>query len=137
MKLATCRYARFIVITVAAMSGITNANAQAVPPASVVVVAAPPPSSVAIRKITVDASPLAGSGINIAKFPALVQVLGSHDLSAGGTANVAQALNRQAAGVNLVNSQANPYQPNILYHGFELSPIQGTPAGLSVYVDGA
>jgi len=137
MKLATCRYARFIVITVAAMSGVTNANAQAVPPASVVVVAAPPPSSVAIRKITVDASPLAGSGINIAKFPALVQVLGSHDLSAGGTANVAQALNREAAGVNLVNSQANPYQPNILYHGFELSPIQGTPAGLSVYVDGA
>lgn len=120
-----------------------TAHAQTVPPAapaSPIIVAAPPPpakGSVAIRKIIVDVSPLAGSGIDIAKWPQLVQVLDSKDISAGGTPNAVTALNRQTSGVNLVNSQANPYQPNLLYHGFTLSPIQGTPAGLSVYVDGA
>lgn len=137
MRMAKFDRARLCLAAGAVAIGIPQARGQTVPPMSPVLVVAAPKSSVQIRKIIVDASPLAGSGINIAKFPALVQVLDSHDLSAGGTANVAQALDRQAAGVNLVNSQANPYQPNILYHGFELSPIQGTPAGLSVYVDGA
>ncbi|MBW4034289.1 MAG: TonB-dependent receptor [Proteobacteria bacterium] len=122
---------------VAVLLAASAARAQTVPQAPIIVLPAAPKSSIHIRKIVVDASPLADTGINIAKFPALVQVLDAKDISAGGTADAAQALNRQAAGVNLVNSQANPYQPNILYHGFELSPIQGTPAGLSVYVDGA
>jgi outer membrane receptor protein involved in Fe transport len=131
------RRSGWLIPGVAVMLAASAARAQTVPQAPIVVLPAVPPASIHIKKIVVDASPLAGSGINIAKFPALVQVLDAKDISAGGTADAAQALNRQAAGVNLVNSQANPYQPNILYHGFELSPIQGTPAGLSVYVNGA
>ncbi|HUW79639.1 MAG TPA: TonB-dependent receptor, partial [Acidocella sp.] len=90
-----------------------------------------------IQTIFVHISPLSNSGINIRKFPHPVQVLRSQDLTKEGVANATQALSQRVAGVNLVNSQANPYQPTILYHGFELSPIQGTPAGLSVYVNGA
>jgi outer membrane receptor protein involved in Fe transport len=89
------------------------------------------------QTIYVHVSPLSASGVNIRKFPHQVQVLRSQDLSQNGVANATQALSRRVAGVNIVNSQANPYQPTILYHGFELSPIQGTPAGLSVYVNGA
>ncbi|WP_051657393.1 MULTISPECIES: TonB-dependent receptor [Acidiphilium] len=131
------RRSGWLIPGVAVLLAASAARAQTVPQAPIIVLPAAPKSSIHIRKIVVDASPLADTGINIAKFPALVQVLDAKDISAGGTADAAQALNRQAAGVNLVNSQANPYQPNILYHGFELSPIQGTPAGLSVYVDGA
>ncbi|MDD2876707.1 MAG: TonB-dependent receptor [Acidiphilium sp.] len=118
-------------VTVPARAQVVPANSSeiSVPPA--------PKSSIHIKKIIVEASPLTGSGIDIAKWPQSVQVLTSRDISAGGTANAMQALNRQANGVNLVSQEGNPYQPSLLYHGFELSPIQGTPADLSVYVNGA
>jgi outer membrane receptor protein involved in Fe transport len=85
----------------------------------------------------IHVTPLAHATVDVRKFPHPVQIFSSQDLSRNGTASVTRTLSQQAAGVNLVNSQANPYQPTILYHGFEISPIQGTPAGLSVYVDGA
>jgi outer membrane receptor protein involved in Fe transport len=90
-----------------------------------------------IPVIIVHVSPLGSAGVDISKWPHPVQVLGGQDLRAEGTADLTGTLARKAAGVSLVNSQANPYQPTILYHGFEISPIQGTPAGLSVYVNGA
>ena len=82
-------------------------------------------------------TPLSHATLNRQNFPHPVLAITAHDISAQGAANMTQALAQRATGVNLVNSQANPYQPTILYHGFEISPIQGTPAGLSVYVDGA
>lgn len=96
-----------------------------------------PTTPTTIPTIVISLSPLANSGVNIAKFPHQIQSFRARDLQVGGTANATQALSERATGVNLVNSQANPYQPTILYHGFEISPIQGTPAGLSVYVNGA
>jgi len=90
-----------------------------------------------IQPVFINVSPLANSGINVSKWPQNVQVFTAKDINVNGAANFAAALNKKAIGVNLVNSQANPYQPTILYHGFEISPIQGTPAGLSVYVNGA
>ena len=87
-------------------------------------------------EVTISTSPIQSSGVNIAKWPHPVQVFTAKDLSANGPADLTNTLNQKAAGVNLVNSQANPYQPTIMYHGFEASPIQGTPEGLSVYVNG-
>ena len=89
-----------------------------------------------VKKVTIQTSPI-GRGIDVAKWPQAVQVFSKTDLTRYGTASVTDALHDQATGVNLQNSQANPYQPTIIYHGFELSPIQGTPAGLSMYVNGA
>ncbi|MGE4480392.1 TonB-dependent receptor [Acidocella sp.] len=86
--------------------------------------------------VHIGVSPL-GGGIPIQKWPTAVQSFSAQDLTRHGGADFTRTLNQQAAGVNLQNSQANPYQPTILYHGYELSPIQGTPAGLSVYVNGA
>jgi iron complex outermembrane recepter protein len=87
-------------------------------------------------EVTISSSPIQSSGINIANWPHPVQVFTAQDLRVNGTASLTDTLNEKAAGVNLVNSQANPYQPAIIYHGFEASPIQGTPQGLSVYVNG-
>jgi iron complex outermembrane recepter protein len=95
------------------------------------------PAKASVQSGIVYVTPLSHSTVDSRKFPHPVQSFSSQDISRNGVANVTQALNQQASGVNLVNSQANPYQPTILYHGFEISPIQGTPAGLSVYVDGA
>jgi hypothetical protein len=34
------------------------------------------------------------------------------------------------------SASGNPFQPTFLYHGFAASPLQGTPQGLAVYVNG-
>ncbi len=109
--------------------------APATPPATSPAATAKAP--ITIRTIRVNVAPLAGAAINAAKWPALVQQFGSRQINVGGNPSVVAALGRSASGVNLQNSQANPYQPDIIYHGFTLSPIQGTPEGISVYVDGA
>ena len=85
----------------------------------------------------VGASPLLGSGIDRNKLPAQTNVLNSGDISRDGTPDVLRALNEQVGGVNLDQASGNPDQPTLLYHGFQASPLQGTPQGLAVYVNGA
>ncbi len=84
----------------------------------------------------VGTSPLLGSGIDRNKLPAATNVLNSGDITRDGTPNALRALNEQVGGVNLNSASGNPYQPTLLYHGFEVSPLQGTPQGLAVYVNG-
>ena len=44
------------------------------------------------------------------------------------TSRSAECLSNSASG--------NPFQPTFFYHGFAASPLQGTPQGLAVYVNG-
>ena len=85
----------------------------------------------------IGTSPLLGSGIDRNKLPAATNVLNSGDISRDGTPNALRALDEQVGGVNLDSASGNPDQPTLLYHGFEVSPLQGTPQGLAVYVNGA
>ncbi|HEY1858613.1 TonB-dependent receptor [Acidocella sp.] len=129
-------------ITLASAHGQSASTSQTPSPETVsptpeATMVAQPPVAYTVPQVTISTSPVTSSGINIAKWPHPVQQFSTPDLNATYPASLTKTLNEQATGVNLVNSQANPYQPTILYHGFEISPIQGTPAGLSVYVDGA
>jgi iron complex outermembrane recepter protein len=45
-------------------------------------------------------------------------------------------LNSQLGSVNVNDDLADPFQPDILYRGFEASPVLGTPQGLAVYQNG-
>jgi outer membrane receptor protein involved in Fe transport len=94
-------------------------------------------TAVPVQKVVIEVSPLSHSRLSAKTFPQKFQRLTARDITAEGPASLTNALDKLGSGVNLVNSQSNPYQPTIIYHGFEISPIQGTPAGLSVYVDGA
>ncbi len=38
--------------------------------------------------------------------------------------------------MNINDTLADPFQPDILYRGFEASPVLGTPQGLAVYQSG-
>ncbi|MDE8345539.1 MAG: TonB-dependent receptor [Acidocella sp.] len=98
---------------------------------------APQPRVYHLPTVQIRVSPLSATGVDIARWPHPVQVFDARSISAEGAADAVGALSRKATGVNVVNSQANPYQPTILFHGYEISPIQGTPAMLSVYVNGA
>jgi iron complex outermembrane receptor protein len=94
-------------------------------------------SSASIPEVNVIApTPLLGSGVNPDTIPAETNVLTSPDLNRLGVPDLTGSLNQQVGGVNLDSGSGNPFQPDFFYHGFEASPLQGTPQGLAVYVNG-
>jgi iron complex outermembrane receptor protein len=119
----------------AALLGLAGVPAQAQQaPAS-----APPPQVILPPVTVIGASPLLGSGVDRDTVPAETNVLGGADLTRGGTLiapDAVRALNEQVGGVNLDSASGNPFQPDMFYHGFEASGLQGTPQGLAVYVNG-
>ncbi len=86
----------------------------------------------------IAASPLLGSGVDRDTVPAETNVLKGNDLTRGGTVlpDAVRALNEQVGGVNLDSASGNPFQPTLVYHGYAASPLQGTPQGIAVYVNG-
>ena len=42
----------------------------------------------------------------------------------------------QTAGVSLSDAQGNAMFQNLRFHGFDASPLQGTPQGIAVYQNG-
>jgi len=98
---------------------------------------APDASATMLPEVNIiAASPLLGTGIDRNLVPAQTQVFTSPDIAREGSPSALQTLNDQAAGVTLDSASGNPYQPTLLYHGFEASPLQGTPQGVAVYVNG-
>ena len=92
-----------------------------------------------LPQITIIAtSPLLGSGVDRDTVPAETNVLKRDDMTRGGITqpDAVRALNEQVGGVNLDSPPATPYQPTLVYHGFQASALQGTPQGLAVYVNG-
>jgi hypothetical protein len=84
----------------------------------------------------IGATPLLGSGLARDKVPAMTQVLTGEDVSRTGVPQAVGALEANIPGVNLSAAAGNPFQPNLFYHGFEASPLQGTPQGVAVYLNG-
>ena len=82
-------------------------------------------------------TPLLGSGVNRDTVPGQTQVLTGKDIALQGPPSATRALENQTQGVHLDNAAGNPFQPDLFYHGFEASPLQGTPSGLAVYLNGA
>jgi iron complex outermembrane recepter protein len=84
----------------------------------------------------VGATPLLGSGVDRNKVPAETNVLTDQDISRNGYPQALRALNEDVPGVTLDAAAGNPFQPNLVYHGFLASPLQGNPQGLAVYLNG-
>ena len=85
----------------------------------------------------VGVTPLLGSGVDRDKVPAETHVLTDQDISRNGYPQALRALNEDVPGVTLDAAAGNPFQPNLIYHGFLASPLQGNPQGLAVYLNGA
>ncbi len=81
-------------------------------------------------------TPLLGSGVDRNKVPSQNQVLTNQDITLQGPPNYLSALQDQAQGVHLDSAAGGPFQPNLFYHGFQAAPLQGTPQGLAVYLNG-
>ncbi|HEY3638171.1 MAG TPA: TonB-dependent receptor [Rhizomicrobium sp.] len=106
-------------------------------PATAQTATALPTSSQAVETVVVTGTtPVPGSGIDADKLPYNIQTLNADDMIREGSASVITALNDQLGSVNINDNLDDPFQPNILYRGFEASPVLGTPDGLAVYQNG-
>jgi iron complex outermembrane recepter protein len=82
------------------------------------------------------APPILGSGLDADKVPNTTYVLASRDLTRSGGSTIASALDSWSGSVNLNATIGNPNQPDLQFRGFTASPLQGTPEGLAVYLNG-
>jgi len=81
---------------------------------------------------------LPGSDIGLSsdKVPGALQSLSPDQITAQHGGSLLSALGSQTAGVNLSDIQGNGLFQNLRFHGFDASPLQGTPQGLAVYQNG-
>jgi iron complex outermembrane receptor protein len=86
--------------------------------------------------IVVGTTPLPGTGIDPDRLPYTVQTIRAPDIARAGTASIITALDDQLGSVNIDDDLDDPFQPNILFRGFEASPVLGAPEGLAVYQNG-
>lgn len=84
----------------------------------------------------IASTPLPGSGVDRDKVPSETQVLRSQDVTLEGPPSYLTTLQDQAQGVQLDSAAGGPFQPDVSYHGFLASPLEGTPEGLAVYLNG-
>lgn len=89
-----------------------------------------------LQAIVVQSTAIPGSSIDIDKIPGNVQVFSADDLAREGPASLTNALNADLSSVNVNDDLDDPFQPDILYRGFEASPVLGTPQGLAIYQNG-
>jgi iron complex outermembrane receptor protein len=89
-----------------------------------------------LQTVVVTATAIPGADIDIDKVPGNVQIITSADIMRDGSASLTGALNNNLSSINVNDDIADPFQPDILYRGFEASPVLGTPEGLAVYQNG-
>src|SRR6266700_3076904 len=84
----------------------------------------------------VATTPVTGLGFDRDKVPAMVQTLPAEDFSRVFSPNVTQTLDQRVPGVFTSDVQGNEFTSDLRYRGFSASPLQGTPQGLAVYMQG-
>ena len=89
-----------------------------------------------LQTLIIETSAIPGAPIDANKIPGNVQSLSAADLSRDGSASLTQALGSKLSSVNINDTLDDPFQPDIIYRGFEASPVLGTPQGLAVYQNG-
>ena len=99
-------------------------------------VLAQPPSAATEHVVVYGTLPDSDIGLSPDKVPGLLQSLSADRVTAQHGATVLDALGAQAAGVSLSDTQGNAMFQDLRFHGFEASPLQGTPQGIAVYQNG-
>jgi len=115
---------------------IMNRSSRVVVSALAFASAAEPALAQIAESVVITASAVPGAQIDPDKIPANTQTITGADLSRFGPANALGALAGNLAGISFADAQANPFQPNLFYRGFEASPLAGDAQGLAVYANG-
>lgn len=110
----------------------SRAAAQAPPPEPPTPAAEPP----VYETVVTPTTPLHGSGLPLDHVPANVQSVTSAELAERHSLDLSGYMAETVTSVSVNDVQANPLQPDLEYRGFLVSPLLGTPQGLSMYLDG-
>ena len=86
--------------------------------------------------VIVGTTPLPGVERPLSQIPSNIRHLGASKIDDAQDVTTTDALATRLPGVNLNETQGNPFQADLNYRGFTASPLLGTAQGLSVYVDG-
>ena len=89
-----------------------------------------------LQTVIIQATAIAGAAVDADKIPGNVQTLDAADLTRVGSADLTGAMDSRLGSVSINDTLDDPFQPDILYRGFEASPVLGTPEGLAVYQNG-
>lgn len=84
----------------------------------------------------VHQAPLPGLEVSVQQYPGHVQSVNDAQVERSGATNLPDFLNRALSHVTVADVQGSPYQIDLSYRGHRLSPLLGSPQGLSVYLDG-
>ncbi len=84
----------------------------------------------------IAASPIGALDVPLRDVPVPVQTLSAQTLEDTNAIDLTDTLKRRLNGVYVNENQDNPFQPDVNYRGYTASPLVGSPAGLSVYLDG-
>ena len=84
----------------------------------------------------IASTPIGTLDVPLSDVSRQVQTLTSQTLDDTNAIDLTDAIKRRLNGVYVNENQNNPFQPDINYRGYTASPLVGTPAGLSVYLDG-
>ena len=94
-------------------------------------------SSMVLPQIDVIAtSPLGGAGVDPDKVSGSTQTLFADDFSRTYSPSITDTLMQRVPGVSTTDVQGNGFVQDLRYRGFAASPLQGTPQGLAVYMNG-
>ncbi|MGH8155171.1 MAG: TonB-dependent receptor [Rhodanobacteraceae bacterium] len=100
-----------------------------------VALAAPPLQQLG-EIVVIGVTPLPGLDVPALQVPLNTQSAQSDDFQNVHGQAVTDLLQDNFQGVSISQSQGNPWQANLFFHGFTLSPLLGSSSGVSVYVDG-
>ena len=81
-------------------------------------------------------TPVTGIGFDRSKVPAMAQTVTAEDFSRVYSPHVLDTLQQRIPGVITTDVQGNGFFQGLRYRGFAASPLQGTPQGLAVYMQG-
>lgn len=84
----------------------------------------------------IGVTPMPGTGVARDRVPAAVQTITDEDIDALQPRNLTDLVEQTLRGVSVTDVQNSPYQQNLSYRGFTLSPLLGEAQGIAVYMNG-
>lgn len=86
--------------------------------------------------VVIGVTPLPGLDLPASQVPLNTQSAQADDVAQVHGQSLTDLLQQDFQGINVTQSQGNPWQANLYFHGYTLSPLQGSPSGMSIYLDG-
>jgi iron complex outermembrane receptor protein len=81
-------------------------------------------------------TPGQGGAIEADKVPAFTTSVGASEFETTNSPSLTDTLQQRVPGAVSIDVNGNDFEQEFFYRGFVASPVQGTPQGLAVYMDG-